>query len=544
MAPAFKLVLQKGRTIPQPIGATGISFAAPGLEGELTVEVKSAPAADATLTRSSLRDSSEIASPDSVDGAIEEIGGLTAFNLETKARTPVVSEAEGVRSGTDKLANDEAILNYKPRPDEYSFVVYQDEAGAISLHFPEGLSTAKPESSDVERATRDAGNGLQHYRIQLRTPAPPPPPQEGERQTRFGLAAIGKKLLKLVVGKIIKKAAGPLVSAADYGAVWLWESKARAFEGFHGGPDANTLLAENPVALNSNDWAALNSEGKKSLLFIHGTTSTTSGAFSGLLNFPAQAELYKRYEGRVIGFNHHTLTKSVAGNAADFYAGLPGRGTYTFDIVCHSRGGLVARALKELTPAQLSTATNSNCACSATFKIGKIIFVGTPNIGTPLADPSDIPDSLELLSNIAAWIPGAGLTLAGILSSAAFVAENGFRVLPGMRNMDPADAFLKEINLPGPPGTVSPLGDYFAIQSNFDLNGVVNTVLLKGLKYLFKGNLNDVIVPTLGVSNIDGTTLPDKVTKYYGAPPLVESVAHTQYFQQEATWKFIDDNLP
>jgi hypothetical protein len=81
------------------------------------------------------------------------------------------------------------------------------------------------------------------------------------------------------------------------------------------------------------------------------------------------------------------------------------------------------------------------------------------------------------------------------------------------------------------------------IQSSFSSTHLVNKILLRGLKFLFKDNLNDLIVPTLGTSNIDGKPLADKVIKYYGKAPKVESVAHTQYFKQVETWDFIVQSL-
>jgi hypothetical protein len=219
----------------------------------------------------------------------------------------------------------------------------------------------------------------------------------------------------------------------------------------------------------------------------------------------------------------------------DFYSWLPKGGSFTFDIVCHSRGGLVARALKELSPSEISPLVGKPFNPSARVTIGKIVFVGTPNIGTQLADPNDIPHALDLLANVASLIPGAGLTLAGVFSCAAFAAESGFKALPGLRNMNPGDSFLTLLNQPAS----SPLSDYYAIQSSFSLSGIVNQVLLKAVKYLFKDNLNDLIVPTLGVSKIDHSTLPSVDIKYYGAPPGQDDVAHTRYFQREDTWNYI-----
>src|SRR5713226_2638652 len=191
--PDYTLRLNRQST-PQSIPGTRISFIAPGLRGELSVDRKPAPGVGQLTVRSSLRDSSEIGPSDSVDQAIQEIGILDAYNLETEAPTPEVARSEGVRAGTGTLEDDEVALDYEPKPDEYSFVVYRDEDGAMSIHFPEQLAT--PTAAEGVRAT---GGPVQHYRIALRRATGPATLAAGETQTRFGIVTIGKKLLKLIV---------------------------------------------------------------------------------------------------------------------------------------------------------------------------------------------------------------------------------------------------------------------------------------------------------------------------------------------------------
>lgn len=531
-------------TVPRSIPGTGITWVAPGLRGTLNYQYKAARGSAELTTRSGLRDSSAVGPVDVLEQAIREIGVLDAHNLETEAPTPEVVHPEGVRAVRGPVEEDELALEYEPKPDGYSFIVYRDEDGAISIHFPQNLAATPTETETSEPAVRTTEARSQHYRIALRKPIGPGGTAPGETDTRFGIAAIGKKLIKLVVGKVAKKVLEPAVGAVEFGAVWFWESTMRKFEGFHGGANAAALLADDPIPLKDTDWAALQRADGRTLLFIHGTTSTTSGAFGALNDFPDVARsLYAKYDGRVIGFSHHTLTKSVADNVVDFYSALPAEGSLTFDVICHSRGGLIARALKEFSPAQISTFASKRCNPSARVTIGKIVFVGTPNIGTQLADPKDIPQALDLLANVVSFFPGAGLTLAAVLSSAAYAAEAGFTGLPGLQNMCPGSAFLASLNQGGPAGTPSPLPDYYAIQSSFSLNGIVNQVLLAAVKYLFKGNLNDLVVPTLGVSEIDGTGLPSGVVYYYGKPPGVDKVAHTRYFQQVETWHQIQSAL-
>ncbi len=135
---------------------------------------------------------------------------------------------------------------------------------------------------------------------------------------------------------------------AVYAAAKLWEDHYRP-EGFIGGANSGQLLAD--PATPFTDWASL--QGRKSLLFVHGTISSTAGAFIGMQQFrAAAASLYAAYGNRVIGFNHHTLTKSVPQNAVDFFTGMQ-PGNCQFDVISHSRGGLLSRGLKELTQAEL-----------------------------------------------------------------------------------------------------------------------------------------------------------------------------------------------
>ncbi len=67
--------------------------------------------------------------------------------------------------------------------------------------------------------------------------------------------------------------------------------------------------------------------GKKALLFLHGTGSSTSGSFSelnGKGNNPAWKALYQSYgEGNVLAFQHRTLTCSPLDNVLEMVRQLP-----------------------------------------------------------------------------------------------------------------------------------------------------------------------------------------------------------------------------
>jgi hypothetical protein len=504
---------------PTEIRDTGIVFRAPGLVGRVTYR--------GLRTEGDVRSAATIAEPDPLDVGLAEVGGLAVHQLEIAAPTPPVSRSEDTRAGEGDLQLDEFAADFAAKEDEYSFVIYRDEDGVTSIHFP----TLVPPGETM--TTRAAGEELVYrYRIQLR-------PERGLEPQVVSVRgwALLNKIIKFVVGKIAVRAAG----LAIYGAVWEWERKARIEHGIHGGPDVDALLTEKPDSFT--DWRSL--ENKRCLVFIHGTTSTTNGAFADLKSFgPVVEKLYSAYGNRIIGFNHHTLTKRVARNVIDFYHQIPkDSGPYTFDVICHSRGGLVARAIKELTSDEIVRLTGEDgWKPPVQVTIDRIAFVGTPNNGTELADPNNIPKCLNRLANIATLIPGAGLSIAGVLSWAAFIAEAGFKSLPGLVDQCPGSDLLLALNHPSPSTGMSPTNDYFAIQSNYSPaddtslgKAILDHTANAAVDFLFHNDQNDLIVPTLGVSNIDSGVLDSKRVKYFGQVQK-DNVAHTRFFQRQDTW--------
>jgi len=57
---------------------------------------------------------------------------------------------------------------------------------------------------------------------------------------------------------------------------------------------------------------------------------------------------------------------------------------------------------------------------------------------------------------------------------------------------------------------------------------------------LFLGQQNDLVVPTLGVSDVNGASLPSLQVDEY---PQSANVYHTDYFYQQGTWDSIVDFL-
>ena len=75
---------------------------------------------------------------------------------------------------------------------------------------------------------------------------------------------------------------------------------------------------------------------------------------------------------------------------------LPDR-TTTFDVITHSRGGLVLRHLVE---------RRERCGTLADrFAVGRAVLVASPNGGTPLASPDHVTQYTNWLSNVLELFP-------------------------------------------------------------------------------------------------------------------------------------------
>ena len=79
------------------------------------------------------------------------------------------------------------------------------------------------------------------------------------------------------------------------------------------------------------------------LLLIHGTFSSTDGTFHHLFTSREWIDLWHTYDGRILGFNHRSLSQSPVDNALALINHLP-QGA-KLHLISHSRGGLVGELL-------------------------------------------------------------------------------------------------------------------------------------------------------------------------------------------------------
>ncbi len=484
--------------VPVALDFSGITVVAPGLQGTGVWHSRRDPGESRAFT----------GEEDLLDRALAEAGIEDRHTLVIEAPTP--PEAVGGVRGAGEVADDELLLQVPAGTDEATFVMYLDEAGIVSFHYREAsaLETALP-SRAFGAARQD------RFRIPLRSGVSRAP---GESRALF--SRLTAKILKVIVVEMFRDQVGTAVARR----IKAWEDRSRGIQGLHGGTWAQLFdRAPRPFS----DLTSL--AGRKSLLFFHGTTSSTAGAFGELQRFPELLDqLHAAYEGRVIGFNHHTMSVGVAQNVRQFYtafAGSPGK--YAFDVVCHSRGGLVARALVHLADGALTRLLGEEWARPAgvEIRIDRVVFVATPNAGTDLAVPKNIPGFVERLTNYVNMLPDSAGTIAAgaLMSLAAAIAEVGLPRVPGLADQAPGNELLEALR---PPHGAA--DRFFAFQANFKASGDLIQVLRgAAIDRLFGRQENDVVVPTDGVSRSAGFELQDVRVVRFGPD---DGVHHTNFF--------------
>ncbi len=293
------------------------------------------------------------------------------------------------------------------------------------------------------------------------------------------------------------------------------------------------------------------------LLILHGTFSKTASPVAALgAGFFEWA--YAHYD-RVIGYDHWTLSRSPRENADDLAELFKQKGSkqLSVDVIAHSRGGLVARALVEL--------------CK--FKAARqVVFVGTPNRGTGLADPANWGNAADLLVNLLHVDPsGVYGRLSGFLAQvlARGAARHVLEHAPGLmaqnpRATKPSD-FLGQLTGTPPDGVT-----YSAVAANYDPGDELNVFqLLRKAKDLaadtFFGVANDLVVDTASGWALSGAPSEGRFGVYLprdrllvfdpggalkGLPasevvPALDlpGAHHTNLFAFEQTRRFIQDQL-
>jgi hypothetical protein len=197
----------------------------------------------------------------------------------------------------------------------------------------------------------------------------------------------------------------------------------------------------------------------------------------------------------VLGFDHWTLSLTPEENAEFLWSLLdPMLHTgHRLDIITHSRGGLVARAFVEL--------------LGHGEAVRRLVFVGTPNAGTNLANPKTWGAAADVLINLAS-ISAPFAKLSGLLARLLIARAEGR--IPGLQAQNPranaATDFLARLQQT----TTLPHGvRYSAVAASFEpeAGGFNPRRLLAQVgdtgADAFYGHANDLVVDTGSVWSVD-----------------------------------------
>ena len=285
------------------------------------------------------------------------------------------------------------------------------------------------------------------------------------------------------------------------------------------------------------------------LLFIHGTGSSTDGSF-GELKKKGDTKLWdyihQKYEGKVLAFQHETLTLSPFENVLKLVQQLPQKAT--LHLISHSRGGLVGDILNRYCnsgsgqkgfSADERNYLNKNGRAADLLIIEKIdkailaknivvekfIRVACPASGTTLASKR-----LDYLFNIILSLVASavGTAAPAVLALKELIAgiletKDDTTTLPGIEAMNPSSPLLQMLNNPEPAGNINSPLYIIAGNAKVSLQWKALVVIASKLFYLDK---NDFVVDTRSMYN--GARRADGIVQYF----LDEGgeVSHFNYF--------------
>ncbi len=368
-----------------------------------------------------------------------------------------INRVTGVAPGGPTRSADQTRILRTPlfRENVGQALLYTDEASGISQWiFPDRVDTAP---------ARRGGAQVVYY---LPDDSPPEPAAPGTQR-----GGIIKGIRKVV--RVISWYTDALLGHTIESFVAGWESRRRDY-----GWQMLPLTSREDL-----DWPTLGRG--RCLLLLHGTFSTAEAAFAACP--PALVgQLQAQYAGRVIAFNHPTLSTAPATNVDRLLQELPP--DVDLDIITHSRGGLVGREL-------LQRVTQG-----APLQVGKMIMVAAPNQGTPLADGDHWITMLDRYTSLVADLPDTTATvmMEGVLTLVKVVGHAGLKALAGLAAMTPANPYLHTLN-----SSPHPTTDLYALAADYQPTDPrclprwgkqLGDALLDG----FFGAPNDGVVPTAG----------------------------------------------
>ena len=488
---------------------------------------------------------------------------ITFIREPTPPAKPKAKRARGLKRAAAPVGDDRAALTLNVAlADGEDALILLEEDGVFSWHV-QGEDVTPPAARHAmlrQRATtgRRPSTTTARQRVKRFALSLPPAPAAAPEPAR-GKAVAGRKrglgsfIAKTIVGQVTArvfrfvagKIVGPIIDHMERnvrtGMVKIADVDCTKWR----------LMDDSEQLELPKDRPA------RVLLWVHGTFSSTMGAFGGLSQTAHGKALLKaalkKYDA-VIGFDHATLSVTPMQNATDLLARLERQKwpkPPVFSAVSHSRGGLVFRSLVE------AALPVSNFK----YAVDRAVFVACTNAGTELARRKNWDRMIDRYTNLAAGASKAIGLLTGTIAGAkilgeairgvgAFVKALAVAALddnkvPGLEAMDPAGAFVRQLN-DLQAGQPQPEGSFYCVMtSNFDpataqRNGSTPEFppawwMRLGQKPVdeLMGRENDLVVDVDSMSEID-TSVGDFIKDRFDFGTN-GAVYHTNYFLQKGT---------
>lgn len=399
---------------------------------------------------------------------------------------------------------------------DFSYDLEAGEAAILSIRHPSGALTFHLPVESTSRGARQPNQV--RFVVTVRS-----------TDVATGTRGIGGKIVKAVLIKVGKAAADKVTS-------FLLPKLAAAFErntwNKHGLTEGWLKVTKETLAGGSLE------EGKpvsteRSLLLIHGTFSNAASAYGALASSDFFERVGPTYGERIFAFDHFTVSRTPEENARMLLEGLPDQ-TTTFDVITHSRGGLVLRNLVER--------SHIFGSLGKRFQLGRAVLVASPNEGTPLATPQRWHDTVGWLANLLELFPDNPFTTgaAFVANGLVWLARHASGDLPGLHSMDGAGELIAELQRPpGPPADA-----YSALVANYNpTDKVLLRMLDTGVDQFF-GSANDLIVPSEGgwrVGQPGKVLIPAGRIGCYGPGGNLagDAVTHVNFFPRRDTVDFL-----
>ncbi len=395
------------------------------------------------------------------------------------------------------------------RPGEAAVLAVRHPSGALTFHAPR------------ESVGRTRGGP-----IEVRFIVAPPIMTDEEASTSRGL-------LSKTVKAIVVKVAGKVVDAV---VEWALPKLAEQFESMvwkkKGLKEGWFKVTQESLAKGTLE-AGTPSSTDRSLLLIHGTFSHAASAYRSLAQSNFLRDVEPLYGDRIFAFDHFTISKTPEQNVRMLLEKLPQK-KFTFDVITHSRGGLVLRNVVERSAAFGPLASR--------FTLGRAVLVAAPNEGTPLATPSRWENTVGWVANLLEIFPDNPFTTGAefVANGLVWIAKHASGALPGIHSMDGDGALI--LKLQSPPGP--PADCYSVLTANYNPTGsVLRRLLDMGVDQFFN-TANDLVVPSEGGWRVDpsgGVFIPGSRIGCFGPGGNLSrnDVTHVNFFSQPETVQFL-----